>query len=79
MQLLDKAMSRLRQISERLVETLDSSMPSEKADAIVADAILEIRNEIVGDNVEIVNKINGIACGSFGGMRIGKYEIRDKS
>lgn len=59
----------IQEIADRLISTLDSLMPSEKADAIVRDVAEELYNNVLGIRGQIVvdnTKPTGIIHGSFG-------------
>lgn len=74
-------------MADRLISTLDSSMSSEQADAIVRDVAEELYNDVLGIPGSIVIDRDapiGIAHGGFGAngkrgaMRIAKYKFQKK-
>lgn len=74
----------VKDMADRLISTLDSLMPSEKADAIVRDVAEELYRNVLGiDGVIVIDKDQptGIAHGSFGkgqrAMRIAKYKFQE--
>ena len=64
----------IRELADRLISTLDTLMPSEKADAIVRDVAEGLYRDVLGLSGKIVvdtKKPNGFAHGSFGnGKRV---------
>lgn len=71
----------IKEMADRLISTLDSLMPSDKADAIVRDVAEELYREVLGIDGRIVvdkSKPSGHLHGSFGKgnryMTIGKYK-----
>ena len=44
----------IKELADRLISTLDSLMPSEKADAIVRDVATELYRDVLGIDGEIV-------------------------
>lgn len=72
----------IKELADRLISTLDSLMPSEKADAIVRDAAEELYNDVLGVPGKIIVDTAqpvGHMHGSFGkGKRhlpIAKYKF----
>ena len=72
-------------MANRLISTLDSSMPSEQADAIVRDVAEELYNDVIGVPGSVVVDRDapvGIAHGGFGpngkrgAMTIAKYKFQ---
>lgn len=72
-------------MAERLISTLDSSMPSDQADAIVRDVAEELYNDVLGIPGNIVVDRSapvGIAHGGFGrngkrgAVTIAKYKFQ---
>jgi hypothetical protein len=53
-------------MADRLISTLDTLMPSEKADAIVRDVALELYNDVLGVRGTLVPESTGIAHGGWG-------------
>lgn len=68
----------VKEMADRLISTLDSSMASERADAIVRDVAEELYNEVLGIKGSVVvdrSQPTGLAHGSFGVARIAKYKF----
>lgn len=59
----------VKDMADRLISTLDSLMPSEKADAIVRDVAEELYRDVLGIEGSIVvdrTQATGIMHGGFG-------------
>lgn len=74
-----------QELADRLITTLDSLMPSEKADAIVRDVATELYTDVLGVPGEIVidtDQPTGMMHGGFGqngrraAMAIAKYKFK---
>lgn len=62
----------VKDMADRLISTLDSMMPSEKADAIVRDVAQELYNDVLGIKGKIVvdnNQATGFMHLGGGGGR----------
>lgn len=58
--------AQIKSMADRLIETLSSFTPTEKADAIVMDVANELYHDILGIEGEIVMKNKSIVHGGFG-------------
>lgn len=74
----------IKDMADRLISTMSTSMPSEKADAIVADVATELYRDVLDVDGRIEAKVKGYAHGSFGkdangkrirGMALADYEF----
>jgi hypothetical protein len=76
----------VKDMADRLISTLDSMMPSERADAIVRDVAEELYNDVLDVKGRVVidrDAPTGIAHGSFGNgrraMPIAKYKFESEA
>lgn len=80
----------IKDMADRLISTLDSLMPSERADAIVRDVAEELYRDVLGIDGRIVvdrDQPTGFIHGGFGpnGKRTGaplakyKFEVKNGS
>lgn len=72
----------VKELADKLISTLSTSMPGEQADAIVRDVAEELYNDVLNIPGKIVPTMQGIAHGSFGkGQRaimIAEYKFEPK-
>lgn len=75
----------IKDMADRLISTLDTLMPSEKADAVVRDVATELYTDVLGVQGEIVvdqGQTTGIVHGPFGkgkrAMAIAKFKFEAK-
>lgn len=78
----------IQEMADRLISTLDSLMPSERADAIVRDVAEELYRDVLGIEGNIVidrSQPSGIMHGGFGpngkkaALPIAKYKFEVKA
>jgi hypothetical protein len=76
----------IKDMADRLISTLDTLMPSEKADAIVRDVAEELYREVLGVEGSIVvdqAKATGYMHGNFGkgkrALPIASYKFEPKN
>lgn len=77
----------IKDMADRLISTLDTMMPSEKADAIVRDVATELYRDVLGIDGNIVvdtSQATGFLHGGFGkngkrsAVAIAKYMFKVK-
>lgn len=72
-----------KSMADRLISTLDVSMPSATADLIVRTVAMELYHLVLGIDGKIVQKTSGIAHGSWGkngkktAIQIATYEFKE--
>lgn len=73
----------IQSMADRLISTLTTTMPSDKADAIVMDVAKELYCNVLGIEGEIVATTTGFMHGSFGNgkraIHLAEYKFKPKA